>query len=170
MPITNGGRNPPSPPAAPTTPVTEPTLPAGVTWATSANTAPLPAPSAAAIDRNATVPSGISGGSNACTLAPTTTTANAAARTRIGPSRSDSQPPTGRISTATSTKPAIRLAASAWVRPYAVFRYAGRYTENATYPPNTTAYSTDACHVTGSRSATPSRRASEPLGVERPGA
>ncbi len=41
---------------------------------------------------------------------------------RIGPSRSESQPPTGRMTTASNTKPAIRFAASACVSPYAVFR------------------------------------------------
>ena len=50
-PITSGGKKPPSPPAAPTTPVTEPTHSGATNRATSANTAPDPAPSAAAIPR-----------------------------------------------------------------------------------------------------------------------
>src|SRR4051812_430576 len=125
-PMTSGGRNPPSPPAAPTTPVTDPTWFAGARCATRANVAPLPAPSAAAIARNAIVPSGASPGVNDCTAAPTTTTSSDAASTRVGANRSDNQPPSGRITTATSTNPAIRFAASAWVSPYAVLRYAGR--------------------------------------------
>ncbi len=107
-PMTSGGTNPPSPPAAPTSPVTDPTLSAGATWATSANVAPLPAPSAAAMDRNATVPTGISAGVSAWTAAMTATTANTPASTRTGPMRSDSHPPSGRISTASTTNPAIR--------------------------------------------------------------
>ena len=63
---------------------------------------------------------------NAATVAPAVTTPNAAANTGTAPSRSDSQPPTGRSTTATSTNPAIRLAASVGVSPYAVFRYVGR--------------------------------------------
>src|SRR5215831_1352364 len=124
--MTSGGTNPPRPPAAPTTPVTEPTLSAGATNATSAKVAPLPAPSAAAMDRNAMVPTGASDGVADWTTAPTATTASATARTRVGAYRSDSQPPTGRIATASSTKPAMRLAASACASPYAVLRYAGR--------------------------------------------
>ncbi len=79
-----------------------------------ANAAPLPAPSATAITKNATVPSGASEGVKACTAAPKAT---GASNTRTAPIRSDNQPPTGRIRTATSTKPAIRSAASAWASP-----------------------------------------------------
>ncbi len=112
-----GFTHPPRPPAAPTTPVAEPTLLAGASNATSANTAPLPEPSAAATTRNAMVPYGINVGLIASTAAAAVTTAKTPIRTRIGPSRSDSQPPTGRIRTASSTNPAIRLAASNWVSP-----------------------------------------------------
>ncbi len=63
-----------------------------------------------------------SGGVPAEIAAPTTTTPNPAASTGIDPNRSDSQPPTGRMITATTTKPAIRLAASAGVSPWAVLR------------------------------------------------
>ena len=112
----SGGTNPPSPPAAPTRPVTPPTRDGSVTFAISANVAPLPDPRAAAIARNATVPTCSSSGCVAATPAPTTTTAKPAARTGTAPNRSESQPPTGRMSTATTTKPAIRLAASAGVR------------------------------------------------------
>ena len=63
------------------------------------------------------VPSGARGGVNAWTAAPTPTTSRDPASTRVGSSRSDSQPPTGRMMTANRTKPAMRLAASAWVRP-----------------------------------------------------
>src|SRR5689334_1418054 len=168
--MTSGGTNPPSPPAAPTMPVTEPTLVGGDCWATSANTAPLPAPSAAAMVRKNTVPAGVSDGVKACPAAPTVTTASATVRTRAGPNRSDSQPPAGRAATASSTNPAIRFAASAWARPYAVFRYVGRYTENATYPPNTTAYSAPACQVMASRAVDASRRPSGSDGTTRPGA
>ena len=109
--------NPPSPPAAPTSPVTPPTRAGSVTWATSAKVAPLPAPSAAAIDKNAIVPTGWSSGVVAATAAPTTITPKPPASTDTGPSRSESHPPTGRISTATTTNPAIRSAASAGVSP-----------------------------------------------------
>ncbi len=63
------------------------------------------------------VPSGASGGAKDWTAALTATTASATASTRVGRSRSDNQPPTGRITTASSTNPAIRLAASACARP-----------------------------------------------------
>ena len=79
--------------------------------------APLAAPSAMAMAKKAMVPSGASGGVNDWTAAPATTTASEAASTRTGPIRSDSQPPTGRMATASSTKPAMRLAASSCVRP-----------------------------------------------------
>ena len=109
----SGGTKPPRPPAAPTSPVTPPTRLGSVTLAISANVAPLPAPRAAAMARNATVPTPSSGGVPAEIAAPTTTTPYAAASTGIAPNRSESQPPTGRMITATTTKPAIRLAASA---------------------------------------------------------
>jgi hypothetical protein len=54
------------------------------------------------------------------------TTAYDVASTGMAPNRSESQPPIGLMSTATTTKPAIRLAASAAVRPWAALRYAGR--------------------------------------------
>ena len=101
-------------------------------WAISAKVAPLPAPSAAAIVRNTAVWNASSGGVPDTIAAQTATTANTVVSTGIGPIRSESQPPTGRITTATTTKPAIRFAASAGVRSCAVLRYAGRYTENAT--------------------------------------
>ncbi|MDF3149876.1 hypothetical protein PBV88_54215, partial [Streptomyces sp. T21Q-yed] len=47
-----------------------------------------------------------------CTRAPTTITPREPVSTRTGPTRSDSQPPTGRIATASSTNPAMRFAAS----------------------------------------------------------
>src|SRR5437867_8505648 len=112
-PISGGGTNPPSPPAAPTSPVTPPTRAGSVVAATKANVAPLAAPRAAAIDRNATVPTCSRIGVVAATAAPTQTTENAAASTGTDPKRSDSQPPIGRITTATTTNPAIRFAASA---------------------------------------------------------
>ena len=65
--------------------------------------------------RNATVPTGARAGVSDWTAAAAATTANAPASTRVGARRSDSQPPTGRSSTASSTKPAILLAASAGV-------------------------------------------------------
>src|SRR5262249_9995561 len=125
-PITSGGTNPPRPPAAPTTPVTDPTLSAGASNATSANVAPLAAPSAAAMDRNAIVPVGTREGADDCTSAPTATMLRAPARTQVGANRSESHPPTGRISTASNTNPAIRFAASACASPYPVLRYDGR--------------------------------------------
>ncbi len=54
MPITIGGKNPPSPPAAPTTPVTAPTW-SGNHAGTSLNTAPVPRPRHIAIVRQAIV-------------------------------------------------------------------------------------------------------------------
>ena len=65
--------------------------------------------------RNAIVPTGASAGVSDWTIAAAATTANAPVSTQAGATRSDSQPPTGRISTASSTKPAILFAASAWV-------------------------------------------------------
>ena len=114
----SGGTKPPSPPAAPTSPVTPPTREGSVTLAISANVAPLPAPSAAAIARKAMVPMCSServGGRHAGADRPRRRTPSAS--TGTGPNLSESQPPTGRITTATTTKPAIRFAASAGVRP-----------------------------------------------------
>src|SRR5512132_1545797 len=68
--MTIGGGKPPSPPAAPTTPVTLPTWVAGTVLPTSANTAPLPNPRAAAMLRKATVASAMCGW-KAVTTAPT---------------------------------------------------------------------------------------------------
>lgn len=102
--------------------MTAPTLPAGASRATSANVAPVPAPSAAAIVRNAIVPSGSSGGAVDCTAAHTMVTSSDATMTRTPPSRSDSHPPNGRIATASTTNPAIRLDASACDRSYCSFR------------------------------------------------
>jgi len=62
------------------------------------------------------VPAGTRDGVSDSPIAAATTTANAAASTRPAGMRSDSQPPTGRISTASSTKPAVLFAASVWVR------------------------------------------------------
>jgi hypothetical protein len=72
--------------------------------------------------RNATVPTGTSDGVADCTRAHAATTLNADASTGIGPIRSDSQPPTGRMTTATRTKPAILFAASVCARLYAFLR------------------------------------------------
>ena len=72
--------------------------------------------------RKATVPTPSSGGVPAEIAAQTTTTPYPADSTGIGPNLSESQPPTGRISTATTTNPAIRFAASAAVSPWAVLR------------------------------------------------
>lgn len=63
------------------------------------------------------VPTGARARVNDWVTAPATTTASEPASTRTGPSRSDSQPPIGRIATARSTNPAMRFAASAWLRP-----------------------------------------------------
>src|SRR5688500_2351094 len=113
--MSSGGTKPPSPPAAPTSPVTPPTRAGSVLWEISANVAPDPAPRAAAITRNATVPrvrllpsDDVTGGFCAATAAHAVTTANDADSTGIDPKRSDSHPPTGRITTATTTNPAIR--------------------------------------------------------------
>ena len=98
----SGGTKPPRPPAAPTMPVTEPTLsavPAGRPGRRSRRCRhrgrrPWPG--------TRSCPAAREPGVNACTAAPTTTTASAAARTRVGARRSDSQPPNGRITTASS--------------------------------------------------------------------
>ncbi len=74
------------------------------------------------MDRKATVPTGARPGVKDCTTAPRMTTPSATASTRLGAYRSESQPPIGRISTASRTNPAIRFAASAGARPYAVLR------------------------------------------------
>src|SRR5688572_9460970 len=107
--MSSGGTNPPSPPAAPTRPVTPPTRAGSVLWAISANVAPDPAPRAAAITRKATVPSvrllpsaEVTGGFWAAIAAHAVTTANDVDSTPIEPTRSESHPPTGRITTATT--------------------------------------------------------------------
>ena len=74
------------------------------------------------MDKKATVPVHSNSGAGAATAAPTTTTTYVAASTGMDPNRSDSQPPTGRMTTAMATNPAIRLAASAGVRSYSVLR------------------------------------------------
>src|SRR5512144_912905 len=109
-PITIGGRNPPSPPAAPTTPVTLPTCGGGTATPTSAKTAPLPTPSAAAMVRKNTAATP-RGGSKLAAIAPTATTASAVMSTGTAVNRSASHPPTGRATVASSTNPAARLAA-----------------------------------------------------------
>ena len=86
-----------------------------MTLATSANVAPLPDPRAAAIARNATVPTCSSSGWVAAIAGPDGDDAVPDRQHRDRAERSESQPPTGRMSTATTTKPAIRLAASAGV-------------------------------------------------------
>jgi hypothetical protein len=58
--MTSGGTKPPRPPAAPTSPVTVPTLSGEATLPTSADTAPLAAPSNAARPRKQIVAVGIS--------------------------------------------------------------------------------------------------------------
>ena len=72
--------------------------------------------------RNAIVPTGTRVGVGDWITAAVATSVNAPVRTRVGCTRSDSQPPTGRITTATSTTPAILFDASAGVSGYAVFR------------------------------------------------
>ena len=69
------------------------------------------------MDRNTIVPTGARAGVVDWTSAPTATTAKATVSTEAARTRSESQPPTGRIRTATTTKPAIRFEASAGVRP-----------------------------------------------------
>src|SRR6478609_1081192 len=98
-------------------PVTEPTLAAGERCATRANVAPDAAPRAPAMDRNTIVPRGVRAGVVDWINAPTAITAKATVRTDAAWTRSESQPPTGRIKTATTTKPAIRFDASTGVRP-----------------------------------------------------
>ena len=67
--------------------------------------------------RNATVPTVLEQRGGRGDRRPDHHDAEPAASTGIGPNRSDSQPPTGRMITATTTKPAIRFAASAGVSP-----------------------------------------------------
>ena len=63
------------------------------------------------------VPTGTRAGVVDWIKASTATTAKATVSTDEARTRSESQPPTGRIRTATTTKPAIRFEASAGVRP-----------------------------------------------------
>ena len=67
--------------------------------------------------RNTIVPTGLRSGVDDWMRASTATTAKATISTDPARTRSESQPPTGRITTATTTKPAIRFEASAGVRP-----------------------------------------------------
>ncbi len=69
------------------------------------------------MERNTIVPSGASAGVVDWIKAPTATTAKATVSTDAARTRSESQPPTGRMRTATTTKPAIRFEASAGVSP-----------------------------------------------------
>ncbi|WP_206433909.1 hypothetical protein [Streptomyces sp. ADI98-10] len=62
---------------------------------------------------NAMLPTGAGDGGADCTAAPTATTAMAVPGTGVGPTRSGSPPPTGRIVTAGGTEPDMRFAASA---------------------------------------------------------
>ena len=72
--------------------------------------------------RKATVPTHSSGRSSADTAANTATTAKQPTRTGTGCNRSERQPPIGRMITASTTKPAVRSAASPGVRPKVSFR------------------------------------------------
>src|SRR5262249_56721256 len=62
--------------------------------------------------------------------------ANTPQSTRAPPMRSESHPPTGRISAAKTTKPAVRNPASPSVSWNWSRNSNGRYTDNATNPPN----------------------------------
>src|SRR5262245_881945 len=98
-------------------PVTEPTWGAGARCATRANVAPEAVPRLAAMVRNTIVPVGERSGVPDWITASTAITANETDRTVPAAIRSESQPPTGRMMTATTTKPAILLDASDGVRP-----------------------------------------------------
>ena len=113
-PSSSGGKNPPIPPIAPTRPVTVP-VSVGKYCGTSLNTAPLPRPSSAAHPRAPTVNGSMDG--HAISSANGTTPKKTTLSTRAPPIRSESHPPTGRNSVASTTKPAVRSPASAAFSP-----------------------------------------------------
>ena len=131
-PNSKGGKNPPSPPMAPTRPVTVPTS-FGKYCGTSLKTAPLPMPSKNAQPSAPTVNGNIAGHdiNRANGIIPRKTVW----RTRAPPILSDSQPPSGRVRVASTTKPAVRKPASAGLNPNWSLSKTGRYIENATNPP-----------------------------------
>src|SRR5438034_3951330 len=113
-PSNNGGKNPPKPPSAPTNPPTVP-VSFGKNCGTSLKTAPLPKPSSAAQPSAPTVNGNIAG--QASSSANNPMPGNTPASTRAPPMRSESQPPTGRNSVASTTNPAARKPASGMLRP-----------------------------------------------------
>ena len=128
-----GGKNPPSPPIAPTRPVTTPVL-FGKYCGTSLNTPPFPRPSSTAEPNAPTLngriePDDISSANG-------TMPANTPHSTRAPPMRSESHPPIGRMPAATTTKPAVRNPASPSLNWNWSRNSNGRYTDNATNPPN----------------------------------
>ncbi len=98
----SGGKKPPSPPIAPTSPVTVPVC-LGKYCGTSLKTAPLPKPSNAAQPSAPTVNGIID--DQASSSANGATPRKTADNTRAPPMRSESQPPSGRSSVASTTKP-----------------------------------------------------------------
>src|SRR6185503_20160633 len=101
IPITTGGKNPPSPPAAPTIPVAAP-VDCGKSSGTALKTAPLPRPRNPASVRQAIVTGSQVGLAEMCASqaasspAPTNTKTSTVAE----PIRSERRPPTGRASVA----------------------------------------------------------------------
>ena len=114
IPSNNGGKNPPSPPKAPTSPPTV-AVSFGKYCGTSLNTAPFPRPSNAAQPSAPTVNGTIAGQAN--NSANNAMPGNTPPSTRAPPMRSDSHPPTGRNSVASTTKPAARNPASVTLIP-----------------------------------------------------
>ena len=108
---------------APTRPVTVPVW-LGKYCGTSLNTAPFPTPSSAAQPSAPTVKGIIAG--HASSIANGATPRNTADNTRAPPMRSESQPPKGRSSVASTTKPAVRKPASAGGRRKSSFSKVGR--------------------------------------------
>ena len=101
------------PPAAPTMPVAAPVA-AGNSWGTALNTAPFPRPRNTASVRHAIVTGTMVGSPQmtASAAASTPTSRKTTASTVAAPTRSESIPPTGRASVASTVKPAARRPAS----------------------------------------------------------
>ena len=108
---------------APTRPVTVPVWP-GKYWGTNLNTAPFPRPRSTAQPSAPTVNGTTEG--HASSMAKGASAAKTALSTRAPPMRSESQPPSGRVKVASTTKPAVRNPASAGPSPNSSLSRVGR--------------------------------------------
>ena len=113
---------------------------AGNSWGTALNTAPFPRPRNTASVRHAIVTGTMVGSPEmtASAAASSPTSRKTTASTVAAPTRSESIPPTGRASVASTVKPAARRPASVRERSNQSWSSFGRNTAIATNPPNVT--------------------------------